>query len=625
MTKHPWIPFIYLLLLAGAGFLIYSNTLDSPFVFDAKSYILDDTAIRMTDFSWEQVKTAAFESVPKKRFLDNLSFAFNYYFDQYDVFGYHLVNIAIHVLCAICLLFFVKTTLARTPAGRSELPAGMAPGTVALLTALLWLAYPIHTGAVTYIVQRMTSLAVMFFILCLWLYVLGRLAWQAHGLSRRSIALFAGCMLAGLCAFATKQNTATLPIVILIYEFFFFQDLKVNITRRQALWLAGGTLVFAAIALFYLGENPLDRILSSYTRREFTLGERVMTEWRIIIYYISLFFWPAPWRLNLDYDYPLSYHLTNPSVTLVALLAILGMLLLVIFIARRHRIIAFCMLWFFVNLAIESSVIGIELIYEHRTYLPFMMLCLMAVILIGKIASRPKIPIAVLCIIILGFSVWTFQRNQIWQNPITFWMDGIKKSPLDVRPYANIGYQHMKNGRYKAAIPYYESALNRWMNQGGIIEGDKLSFQTGLAFMQTGQPEKAISYFRKAVDLNPEHLKAHYHLAGLLHKKGNNTKAIAHYKRVIEIEPDHVKAHNSLGNVFAQQGQFNEAIAHFKKVVQIHPDYESAYLNLGNALARIGRFQEAINNYEQVLAINPHHKNARQNLEKVKEYMERKK
>jgi len=596
------LPLLLLALLTGA---IYSNSLDAPFAFDAGHYIESDTAIRMTELSWEQIKTAAFESVPKKRFLANLSFAFNYYFDRYDVFGYHLVNILIHLCCGICLLFFVKATLACTSAGQAELPKGLTPGIAALLTALLWIAFPINPGAVTYIVQRMTSLAVMFFILCLWLYVLGRLEFQRHRFSAKSIALFAGCALAGICAFATKENTATLPIVILLYEFFFFQDMKIRITRRKALWLAGGAIVFATIALFYLGENPLDRILSAYNRRDFTLGERVMTEWRIILYYISLFFWPAPWRLNLDYDYPLSYHITNPSTTLIALLAILSLIALAVLTARRHRILAFCLLWFFINLAIESSIIGIELIYEHRTYLPFMMLCLMAFLLVAKISSRPRMPIAILCILILGFSVWTFQRNQTWRNPVTFWMDGIKKSPHDGRLYANTGHEYMKQDKYKEAIPYYNSALNLWSEKQAHRYGARTHFHLGAAYTKTGQPENALLHFRKAIALGPKHTKAHFNLAQLLAEKGDVETAKRHYKKVIEIEPDFTDAHVNLGNIYARKGNYDKAADHFRQALKYEPQKKEAHLNLAMACVVQQDYAMAAQVFEQMLAYNP--------------------
>ncbi|MDZ7832234.1 MAG: tetratricopeptide repeat protein [Desulfobacterales bacterium] len=562
------LPLLLLALLTGA---IYSNTLDAPFVFDAGGYIQNDSAIRMTELSWEQISTAAFESVPKKRFLANLSFAFNYYFGKYEVLGYHLVNILIHLCCGIFLFLFVKTTLSRTPAGRAALPPGLSAPAVAFLTAALWLAFPINTGAVTYIVQRMTSLAVMFFILSMLLYVLARLSFQANRFSGRTITLFTGCLIAGLCAFATKQNTATLPILILLYEFFFFQDLKLRLSRRKALWLAGGLILFAGVALFYLGENPLDRILSAYNRREFTLPERVMTEWRIIVYYISLFFWPVPWRLNLDYDYPLSYHLANPLVTSLSLFAIISLIILAVFISRRHRIIAFCMLWFFINLAIESSVIGIELIYEHRTYLPFMMLSLAAVVIAGKISRRPKIPAAVLGIVILVFSVWTYQRNTIWQEPIAFWVDGIKKSPRDGRLYANTGHEYLQQDKYKQAIPYYQSALSLWTKNQERRYGPKTHFHLGAAYTKTGQPEKAESHYRKAIALGPKHAKAHFNLAQLLTEKGNMESAAHHYKKVIEIEPDYTDAHVNLGNIYARESDYNKAKDHFHRALKYEP------------------------------------------------------
>jgi len=585
--------------------LIYANTLNSPFVFDDGNFILGDSAIQMSEISWDAIATAAFESVPKKRILANLSFAFNYYFGEYNVAGYHVVNIAIHLLCAIFILFFVKTTLSLEAASKSEMPPGLSPMAVAALTALLWLAYPVHTGAVTYIVQRMTSLAALFFIISLWLYALGRIEWQKKGGSRRSIILLSSCGLAGICAFATKQNTGSLPLVILLYEFFFFQDLKWRLTRRRAMWLAAGLIIFAAIAIFYLGENPLHRILVQYNNREFTLNERIMTEWRVIIYYLSLFFWPAPWRLNLDYDYPLSFNLTNPSNTILALLAIIGMVILAAYAARRHRIMAFCIFWFLINLLIESSVIGIEIIFEHRTYLPFMMLCLMAVLLIGKIKTRPHLPVALLCMIILGFSLWSYQRNAIWENPIKFWKDSMTKSPFDARPYANIGHEYMKQHRYKNAIPHYESALNLWKNRRLRIEGEKLYFHLGVAYTKTGQLEKAKTSFQNAISRDSKHAKAHYNLAQLFLHKGDMENAALHYEKAIEIEPVNPDARVNLGNIYARKGNYEKATKHYHEALKYNRKLKEASFNLAVAYSLQEKYDMAIHTFKQILTYHP--------------------
>ena len=118
--------------------------------------------------------------------------------------------------------------------------------------------------------------------------------------------------------------------------------------------------------------DPIARILSGYKFRDFTLPQRMLTELRVVIFYISLLLWPQPSRLNLDHDFAISYSLVDPLTTLISFAIIIILIAAAILIARREPLLSFGILWFFGNLVIESSVIGLELVFEHRNYLPSM-------------------------------------------------------------------------------------------------------------------------------------------------------------------------------------------------------------------------------------------------------------
>ena len=124
----------------------------------------------------------------------------------------------------------------------------------------------------------------------------------------------------------------------------------------------------------------------------------------MVILYLSLLIYPHPNRLNLDYDFPLSHSLIDPLTTLLALVAIIGLLAWSFWLAKKDRLITFCLLWYFGNLVIESSIIGLEIIFEHRTYLPSMMIILMAAILADRYLRSNVLKIATICAITLIFS-----------------------------------------------------------------------------------------------------------------------------------------------------------------------------------------------------------------------------
>ena len=324
-NKYLLFKIISLLLLT---IIVYSGTLDHSFHLDDHSNISYNPFIQITNLSIDELVKAGFvSSTNGDRPVANISFALNYYFHGLDVTGYHIVNIIIHLLAGIMLYYFVKKTLsiglARDRFGEARF--------IPFFTALIWLVHPLHIQSVTYIVQRMNSMAAMFFIMAMLFYVKGRLTPERV----KKILFFAISFFAGLLAFGSKQNTATLPLFILLYEWYFFQDLRLKFSRQQLFWMAAIGCLFFIVLYLFLGSSPLNRLFPSYAGRPFSMAERVLTQPRVVLHYISLIFYPEPGRLNLDYDFPLSYSLVSPLTTLLAILAIIGMLGLAIYSAKN--------------------------------------------------------------------------------------------------------------------------------------------------------------------------------------------------------------------------------------------------------------------------------------------------
>ena len=168
-----------------------------------------------------------------------------------------------------------------------------------------------------------------------------------------------------LLAVGSKENAVTLPFFILLYEWYFFQNLANDWLKRR-LSVIIGVLVFSALLSFlFLGPNPLETIMAGCEDRTFTLTERFLTQFRVVIHYISLLVYPHPSRLNLEHDFALSYSLFYPITTLFSIGAIIALLGLAIYLAKKKRLISFCILWFLGNLIIESSIIGLEIIFEQ--------------------------------------------------------------------------------------------------------------------------------------------------------------------------------------------------------------------------------------------------------------------
>jgi tetratricopeptide (TPR) repeat protein len=621
--------------------LIYASGLNGPLVFDDMSNIEYNPHIRLEKLSFDGLKKAAFDSPAEFRPVANISFALNYWLHGYKTSGFHLVNVLIHVTTGVFLFFFIRLTL-RMPALSLKYESHQW---VAYVAALIWLVHPLQTQSVTYIVQRMNSMAAMFYVMALFFYACGRVSQT----TQNRWLWFGGCAAAGILALGTKQIAATLPFFIFLYEWYFLQDLNWHWFKRRMLPLAGVLLFFGILALIYLGADPLESILGGYQRRDFTLLERVLTQFRVVVFYISLIGFPLPSRLNLDRDFALSHSLLDPVTTLLCMVTIAGLLFFAWRLAPRQRLISFCILWFFGNLVIESSVIGLEIIFDHRTYLPSMMVCLLAVILLYSILRSKWACIGVLAVVAMAFSFWTYERNAVFRDQISIWGDCVAKSPNKARPHNNLGIFLKRKGRLDEARMQFEKALqlkpdypSAHINMGAtLVRQKKLEaalehfaeaarirknfpealYSMGTVLVLLGRSDEAQGHYEKALAINPDYADAHLKLADILDQKGRQQEAIAHYKKALRVNPHYLQAHNNLGVTLAKQGKLEEATGHFARAMQIRPKDAEAHFNMGNVKANQGRYKEAAAYFAKALKLNPKDREAHQNLKKVQQLM----
>ena len=352
-------------LIAGVAFLIYSNTFSVPFQFDDRPNITQNPNVQLRVLTWDRIQRLIANTYKESiRVFSYLTLAFNYYFGGFNVFGYHLVNLLIHVFTGILLYGFLILTF-RLPS--LEKRYGPIAYKMALFTSLIFIAHPVQTQSVTYIVQRMASLGAMFYLLTFVLYIKARLAEQG----KARTLYFGGAVLSYLLGIFSKENVAIIPFFIALYEFYFFQNLDLGPKgKRIALFLVGALFALGSLGLLVWGKRYYDVLIEGYKIRDFTLTERVLTQFRVVLHYVSLLIYPHPSRLNLDYDFPLSKTILDPPTTLLSIVLVFGLIGYGIWTARKRPLLSFCILWYFGNLVIESSIFPLEMVFEHRLYLP---------------------------------------------------------------------------------------------------------------------------------------------------------------------------------------------------------------------------------------------------------------
>ncbi|HSB04892.1 MAG TPA: hypothetical protein VLK23_06810, partial [Thermodesulfobacteriota bacterium] len=353
-------------LIVGVAFLVYSNSFSVPFQFDDRPNITQNPNIQIKVLTWDRIgllmKNTYRETI---RLFSYLTLALNYYFGEFYVLGYHLVNFFIHVFTGIFLYGFLILTF-NLPSLKEKY--GALSYKIALFTSLIFIAHPVQTQSVTYIVQRMTSLAGMFYLLAFVFFIKGRLA---GGKSR--FFYFGGAVLSYLLGVFSKENAAILPFFIALYEFFFFRDLDLSPKGKKILFvLIGALLVLGAFGFLIWGKRYIQVTLEGYQYRTFTMSERVLTQFRVVLYYLTLLIYPHPSRLNLDYDFPISKSILDPPTTLVSIFVVVGLIGYSLWVAKKRPGLSFCILWYFGNLVIESSIFPLEMVFEHRLYLPSM-------------------------------------------------------------------------------------------------------------------------------------------------------------------------------------------------------------------------------------------------------------
>ena len=619
------------LLLAVCICLIYKNSVQGPFLFDDLPNILNNTNIRLTEITWDGIRRAGFESLSSHRPVANISFALNYYINGYNVLGYHLINVLVHILTGIILFYFIKATLiisnfrhmifepqkntssdihhisihdvndpSNAEPQRSFCPASNELLFISFFTTFIWLVHPLQTQTVSYIVQRMNGMSAMFYILSLLLYVKARLS---HSKSRR-LMLFLSCILSGILSLGSKEISATLPFFIFLYEWYFFQDINLKWLKRSSKYFLCILFLIGVIAWFFLGAHPIQNILSDYHLRKFTLWQRVLTEFRVVMYYISLIIFPHPIRLNLLHDFSISNSFLDPITTLLSFIAIIGLIMVAVWTAKRKRLFSFCILWFLGNLLIESSVIGLEIVFEHRTYLPSMFFILMIVGLAYDFIKKKWIGSILLCAIAILFSAWTYQRNIVWSDDVILWEDCVKKSPHQYRQHYSLGVLLAGKGRLDEAIKQYDIALN--------IDPDdaKIYYGLGNALVRKGDSEAAVYNYHQALRINPSYFEAYYNLGRILSKKGEIGKAINTYQKVLSINGEMTPALYNLSWIYAtskieKYRDGKKAVSLAEKLCRL-TDYRQplALDALAASYAEIGRFSDAVTIAKKALKLS---------------------
>lgn len=609
----------------------YANTFNGSWHFDDINNIVENKPLHLNKISFENIEKTFFASWDGQgklyRPVACLSFALNYYLDGANVTGYHLINLTVHFISACFLFLFIYHTL--------NLPVVKSRYTtyayfIAFLSTALWAVNPVQTQAITYVVQRMASMAGMFSIMAMFFYLRGRTA----SLKPIQVLFFMICAFCILLAMGSKENAIMLPLILFFYDLFLIGGITKSNLKKYALVLLIilGVCVLAAVLL--AGPNLFDprSIVSRYQNRGFTLFERLLTEPRILLFYISLLLYPMPNRLCLEHDIALSKGLCNPASTFLSILAIVLILGTSLATSRKKPLMSFCILFFFMSHLPEGSFLPLELIFEHRNYFPSMLFFVPFAVLFSAGISffshkrLFQILISGLAVLVLvGWGHGTYARNKVWQTDETLWIDCAIKNPKLGRPHHNLGVFYGKNNQPDKAAAEYIQALTHenpnnlvarnwsYYNLGAIyqkLRKDKAALfyydeaqkyqphfapthlAKGIIFMRNGQFDAAAMSFEKAIKSDPSNISALGNLGFLLLLTGKPANAVKQLETAARKDPENPKIQRHLGIAHRLSGNSAQAFRHFLKAFQLDKKDALTLLNLTDIYTEKGMLTE---------------------------------
>ena len=644
-------------IIVLAGVLAYANSFSGPFIFDDEATLVQNTSIR--HLRSMAVLLPQREMPTAGRPIVNVSFAINYALGGMSVRGYHVTNLAIHLLCAVVLFALVRRTL-ELARPRFIIPsAGLSPRRtsgqagprsaalkgppcsgsrfwlqpdavdIAFAVALIWTLHPLNTEVVDYVTQRTESMMALFYLLTMYASVRAvavrlkpdttgtvvppvrlkpdttgvevrlkpdtRLV--ASGFSRTSwqAAAIVACALGMAC----KESMVTAPVMVMLYDrAFVFDSIKKALRERWPLYagLAATWIVLAAV------NRSGSRIHSAGFSTGISPWTYLLNQSVMIVRYLRLAIWPRSLVLAYGTPQPVTFGDALPyALVVIALLALTALAL------WRRPMVGFLGAWIFITLAPTSSIVPIatEVGAERRMYLALA---------------------AIVALVVVG--VWSSRGVRLQPDHV---IDGVRLQPDNGPPK---GGRHrwihaillaavcaalatataIRNREYESSLTLSQTVLQRWPTAYAHA-------MVGIELAKIGRHDEAMAQLREATSGLP---KARYHLGGELFNRGDGDQAIGELQRYVAEEPyalEAVRARLMIGQVLLRQRKYSPAIDQFRLVLSMTPASDDAHILafglIADALFGQEQLEEAARYYRAYLSAKPDDVAARGNFAKA--------
>ena len=573
-----------------AGVLLYGYTLPFPFVFDDLVYLVDNPLVKegrsfaflsdFTNFATFSQRAGLDPDLSTNfilRPITYFTFFLNYVVGGMQPRWFRAVNVLIH--CANAVLIFQFLWLLLRTSRKAVALQVFSAGFIAASAAFLFLVHPLQTESVTYIVQRFTSLGTFFYLLTLWAYFLAKasddkqLAWLWRCTSFASLVL----------GMLSKEIVFTAPFMLVILDCLILGTPFKRACRSAWPYFLCLPILPVLIGLtswaqhggqlsFFGALNVANAVDSPQNPYHYTL-----TQLSVVLSYLRLII--LPWGLNLDRQYPLSLSLLDGRV-LVSMLLIAGLVAGAGLWFRRHSnevrgsLLFAGVLWYFVTLAMDSSVIPLpDVMADHRSYLPSIGALTALACCIDLLRTRwnkqrrgQYVSVVAVASWVLMLSVATVARNQVWRSELDLWRDTAMKSPEKFRPWSNLGVAAFNQGKLQEAI-------------GALQKAIQLEPTFVVGYVNLGTMENSMGRYREALETSQRGLKyaprdfnLYYNRGVSFYELGQYDLAIRSFEQAIAIQAGDHRPHYALGELHARLQHYDDALKYFKRAASLQPD-----------------------------------------------------
>lgn len=609
--EHGWwesiVPPVILTILT---WVVYWPSLHYPFQFDDIANISKKFAIRFDH--------------PFTRFWNNPRWfgdwlnTINYKLGGFDPFLYRFFNVFIHLCAGLMVFALVKRLCQRVEKTSFLYIHGLS---IAFASAALFLLHPVQTQTVSYVIQaRLEGLASFFMLFVIYAMVRAienttkmRYAWGTLGVVLAVISC------------GTKEIVIMTPFLLILVDWFFVSQATWVSFKDRLLFHVLFTISFLLLMTHYMGlrmvsdvvqlkaatGNNRGNILTSATFDVILPFQFFISEFKVLVHYLTMFFWPFDISVEYDWRAANSFFQVDVIFPLMFLLSIMGVIIVCMFDRAKHAI-AFGLLWFFITMAPRTTIIpSPELVCDYKTYLAsFGILFLIAIALVyladalvtvvresnwGRNLFHWPLQIFIILLSVMPLGYSAYSRNVVWGSCIGFWQDNVKKAPTKARAHNNLGVALCESGKIEDAIKEYQTAIN--------LDGyysDPLS-NIAVAYSLKGDLDKAIDSLKAAINICPNYPEAYNNMGSLLLQKKCYDDAERALKLAITLRPYYGKAFYNLARLQEEKGDHEQAWVYLKRATEGDLDIPEVFFKLGQMSFRVQKYKEAEQAFEKML------------------------